>query len=414
MRIVAFAYACEPGRGSEPAAGWRWAQLLARLGETWIITRANNRAAIERELETTGPLPNLHFVYVDLPPSLRRLKRGQRGIRLYYVLWQRAALSEARRLSRDQPFDLAWHLTLANGWIGSAACLLGVPFIYGPVGGGVATPWRLAGSLGAKGILYELLRTAARTLGRYLNPLARASWRRASLVLVQNDETRRWLPRRHRGKAEVFPNVVLESLPAGPSRDSPLVMLFAGRLLPWKGVSLAIDALEALPGWRLVVCGDGPDRNRLRRRAGGDRVEGRIDFRGWVDHLEVLRAMREDASVFVFPSLHDDAGFVVIEAMASGLPVVSLLTGGPATLADHKFGVMPADRRLTSQRIAQRVLDARTADSESIRERAREFLIPHRLARLEQLLAGALSPSSKGPHATLSRAGGRKRSASEP
>ncbi len=369
--------------------------MLAQLGETWVITRTNNRAAIERELETTGHLPNVHFVYVDLPPNLRRWKRGQRGVRLYYVLWLQAALFEARRLARDQPFDLAWHLTLANGWIGSTACLLGVPFVYGPVGGGVGTPWRLAGTLGAKGVRYELLRAAARTSGRYLNPLARASWRRASLILVQNEETRRWLPRRHRIKAQVFPNVVLERLPVEPRRDVQRVMLFAGRLLAWKGVSLAIDALEALPGWRLIVCGEGPDRARLRRRAADRGVEDRVEFRGWVDHREVLRTMREDASVFVFPSLHDDAGFVVVEAMASGLPVVSLLAGGPAILADHTFGVMPASRRLTTERIAQRVLEAKAADSESICEYAREFLIPHRLARLEQLVAVALSPSSE-------------------
>ena len=47
MRILAFAYACEPGRGSEPGAGWSWARMLAGLGETWVVTRANNREAIE-------------------------------------------------------------------------------------------------------------------------------------------------------------------------------------------------------------------------------------------------------------------------------------------------------------------------------------------------------------------------------
>jgi hypothetical protein len=46
MRILAFAYACEPGRGSEPGAGWSWARMLAGIGETWVVTRANNRPAV--------------------------------------------------------------------------------------------------------------------------------------------------------------------------------------------------------------------------------------------------------------------------------------------------------------------------------------------------------------------------------
>ncbi len=390
VRILAFAYACEPDRGSEPAVGWWWARMLAELGETWVITRANNRFVIERALETTGPLPNVHFVYVDLPPNRRRWKRGQRGIRLYYLLWQRAALREARRLAREQPFDLAWHLTLANVWIGSAACFLGVPFVYGPVGGAVAPPWRLAGALGTKGMLYELLRAVAHMSGRYLNPLSRASWRRASLILVQNEETKRWLPRHYQDRAEVFPNVILEQLPAEPRHDAGQVMLYAGRLMPLKGVSLAIRALESLPGWRLIVCGDGPDAARLRRLAAGRGLGERVDFRGWIEREQLLRTMREEASVFVFPSFHDEAGWVVVEAMAAGLPVVCLDVGGPPILAGHGSAVTPAGQRGTAERIAQRVLEVAEADPEAIRERARSFLIERRSRRLAQLLRASI------------------------
>ena len=60
--------------------------------------------------------PNVRFVYVDLPPAIRRWKRGQRGVRLYYLLWQRAALQQARRLHCESRFDLVWHLTFANAW----------------------------------------------------------------------------------------------------------------------------------------------------------------------------------------------------------------------------------------------------------------------------------------------------------
>jgi glycosyltransferase involved in cell wall biosynthesis len=385
VQILAFAYACEPTRGSEPAAGWWWAQMLGHLGETWVITRANNRAVIEGELARKSS-PNVHFVYVDLPTNLRRWKRGQRGVRLYYVLWQLAALREARRLKREAHFDVAWHLTLANVWIGSTACFLGVPFVYGPVGGGVSPPWRLARSLGPKGVLYELLRAGGHMAGRYLNPLSRASWRRASLVLVQNDETRSWLPRRHRNKTEVFPNVVLDRMPEERQQGTEQVMLFAGRLMPLKGVSLAIRALERLPGWRLIICGDGPDSERLHTLAAGRGLQDRIDFRGWVDRGEVLRTMRQDASVFVLPSLHDEAGWVIIEAMAAGLPVVFLDVGGPPILAGDDIGVVPAGMRVTAARIAYRVLEATDMDSNQIRERAQDFLIPQRTSRLEAIL----------------------------
>ena len=222
MRIIAFAYACEPGRGSEPGAGWRWAHLLAELGETWVITRANNRPVIQREIERNGPLPNVHFVYVDLPPSLRRWKRGQRGVRLYYLLWQRTALREARRLASSTHLILPG--TSRSRTVGSDPRHAGSTsrLSTARLEEGSRTPWRLAGALGVKGVLGELLRAVARRTGRYVNPIARASWRRASLILVQNQETKQWLPHRHRSKAAVFPNLCLNESPLNRSaKDAP-------------------------------------------------------------------------------------------------------------------------------------------------------------------------------------------------
>ncbi len=337
MRILAFAYACEPGKGSEPGAGWGLARMLSELGEVCVITRANNRPVIEAALPSVPEADRLCFEYVDLPAWARWWKRGQRGVRLYYLLWLGAALRRARQLHRQEPFELVWHLTLANAWLGTTAALVGPRFVYGPVGGGVTVPLRLFPSLGMRGIAYEVLRGLARRVGRYLNPLARVAWRRASLILVQNPETREWLPRRHRAKAVVFPNAVAldhAGLSRRETRDrpGPPVALFAGRLLPWKGLALALRALALVPEWRLVVLGSGPDLPRLHRLARRYGVQHRVDFRGWQPRDEVLRVMREEADVFLFPSLHDDSPLAVAEALAVGLPVVCLDHGGPPAL----------------------------------------------------------------------------------
>ena len=92
LSIIAFAYACEPNRGSEPGAGWDWARMLAALDETCVITRANNAEAIAQGLSEAGDPDRLAFVYVDLPYWARFWKRGQRGTRAYYLLWQIAAV----------------------------------------------------------------------------------------------------------------------------------------------------------------------------------------------------------------------------------------------------------------------------------------------------------------------------------
>lgn len=348
MRVLAFAYACEPDRGSEPGVGWGLARMIAReIGECWVITRANNRGPIEQALPRTPEAHRLHFVYVDLPPWARWWKRGQRGVRLYYLLWQAAALRRARALAREQPFHLVWHLTLANAWLGSLAPLVPGRFVYGPVGGGVRVPWRLARYLGLRGIVYEVVREFARFLGRYLNPIARLAWARAEVILAQNPETVRWLPRRHRARAHVFPNalVALDDLPspAEPRPAGDRVALFVGRLLPWKGGAIALEVIAQTPDWRLVVIGDGPDRRRLERLARRRGVVERVEFRGWQPREEVWRVMREEASVLLFPSLHDEAGWVVVEALSRGLPVLCLEHGGPPVVARAACGVGERD-----------------------------------------------------------------------
>jgi glycosyltransferase involved in cell wall biosynthesis len=334
MRILAIAYACDPTQGSEPGAGWMWSRLLGRLGPTTVITRRNNRESIEAKLSSTPEASALDFVYVDLPAWARFWKKGKRGSRLYYLLWQIATLREARRLVRRSTFDVVWHLTFANFWLGSIGGLLNVPFIWGPVGGGVRSCFDIR-VVGVKGLLFEISRSLGRGFGRWVNPLARSGWRRAGLILVNNPDVRDALPKRYRAKCVVFPHVLLESDPDRRSAapPEPKTALFAGRLVAWKGCSLAIRALAQLPGWRLIVCGRGPDEARLKRLAQSLHVDDRVEFLGWVERSDVHRTMRERAHVFVFPSLHDDAPWVVGEAVAHGLPVICLDRGGPPIIA---------------------------------------------------------------------------------
>ena len=307
-------------------------------------------------MASTPERDRLHFVYVDLPERLRTWKRGDRGIHLYYLLWLFASFQRARRMEQEVRFDLVWHATFANAWMGTTAALVRAPFVYGPVGGGVTVPLSLVPALGLRGALSESLRSSVRGASRYLNPLARLAWNRADLILVQNPETRDWLPRRHRHKAQVFPNIVLNPVTASEqkSRSSNQTALFAGRLVPWKGAALAVRALAKLPGWRLLIAGQGPDEVRVHALAARLGMTDRVHFLGQVARPRLEELMRREAAVLLFPSMREEAGWVVGEAMVSGLPVVCLDRGGPAVLGGSSVG--SAGVRRTTSDLAQRVL----------------------------------------------------------
>lgn len=331
MKILALAYACEPDKGSEQGAGWILTQMLAELGEVWVVTRSSNRSSIEEAVKDLPTTARIHFEYVELPESMRFWKKGTRGVRLYYLLWQIAALRRMRRLHRELKFDLIWHLTISNAWIGSVAAFVGTDFIYGPVGGGVRPPLRLVASLGFRGMVYELLRETARLGSRFLNPLARASWRRATLILAQNRETASWFPRRYRRRVKIFQHAVVAAPPYVYRQDTECThtAVIAARFEPWKGISLAIRAVGETSQWRLLIYGSGSDQKRLERLVRKRQLSNRVHFRGQVLQEELFRVLAVEADAFLFPSLHDDASMAVAEASVGGLPVICLDIGGP-------------------------------------------------------------------------------------
>jgi glycosyltransferase involved in cell wall biosynthesis/predicted metal-dependent phosphoesterase TrpH len=110
-------------------------------------------------------------------------------------------------------------------------------------------------------------------------------------------------------------------------------VLYAGRLSKEKGVELLADAfLEAHqrdPRLHLVLAGGGPEEEELRRRLGD-----RATFLGWLSGNDLARVYAS-ADVFRFASATETFGQVILEAQASGLPVVAVDRGGPSSLIDH-------------------------------------------------------------------------------
>jgi len=364
-RILAIAYTCVPGAGSEPGVGWTWARILAGIGDVVVLTRPIrgfpvDLAGAAREMPEGD---RIRFVEIDLPAWFTRVvdggnARAPRLQRLQYLAWLIIALRAARRLHRRSRFDLVWHLTFANAWLGSFGPWVGPPFVFGPVGGGVTPPWRIVPSLGVRGAAFEIVRVIVRELSVHLNPLARRSVRHSDLILTQNEDTQRWLPREGGRHAVVFPNAVLEVTPEERRpRSGPPTALFVGRLISWKGVHLAIRAIARLPEWRLLIAGDGREESALRRLAVDLGLADRVQFLGWLERDEVFRLMSEEADALIFPSLHDEAGMVVAEARAIGLPVVCLDRGGPPSLGGH--GVEPAGLETTVDRLASAVEEVR-------------------------------------------------------
>ncbi len=352
LKVLISAYACEPGKGSEPEVGWQWAIQLARYHDVTVLTRANNEPLIRAGLAEVPPDLRPRFVFHDLSPLALRLKKTFKAHQTYYRRWQRSAHEVIAKLLRGEIFDLVHHLTYAGFRVEPAIFGHGLPTIWGPVGGIESPPSCLLPWGRPNALLPELARNFNNAWQSHSGTLARRA-RRASCVIASTREMHRELARGG-VDARLLPTIGLHScdVPARVAHPAnPLRLLYTGNLIFLKGLDLAIEALAASgTDATLSIIGDGPFRPVLERLCAQLGLGERVRFLGRSPRSEVLAAYSE-YDAFIFPSLHDTGGFALIEAMAAGLAPIVLALSGPAVAVTPECGfIIPPTSRAAAVR----------------------------------------------------------------
>jgi glycosyltransferase involved in cell wall biosynthesis len=309
---------------------------LSEQHDVTVITDVTRREQVERYPASSIP-PSLKIMYFR-PLLLTRFPLNGWTAQLVYSIWQYMLYPYAARLHRKEQFDIAIHVTYGVFRHPSFLGLLRIPFLFGPLGGGEDAAWALKRSIRGRERIKEGVRAALNVLAK-INPALWVSYASATLILVKTRETRRALPFPYRARTIIHREIGIHA-PTGiaPRERGPgdaLEVLFVGRLLGWKGAHLAVRAvamaIQEGTDCRLTIVGRGPYRAELERAI--DSANARKAIR-LIDHLpqQDLFALYRAAHCFLFPSLHDSSGNVVLEAQAYGLPVVCLDLGGPPTL----------------------------------------------------------------------------------
>jgi glycosyltransferase involved in cell wall biosynthesis len=348
MRILLSAYACKPGYGSESGGGWGWATHLAARGlHVHVLTMPCGRDQIEAE-QRSNPIPNLTFSFID--PEVRNLAEG-RGA--HYFAWHFAALKVARTLHAQRPFDVVHHVSYGSIHVPTQLWRLGVPVVFGPVGGGQTSPLRMLSYFG-RSAGKELFRTVF-TKALPLSLLHHWWFRHLTYVFATNHETLAL------AKNLSAPNVQL-GLDAGLPKEffadgprqfvqnaGPVRLLWTGRMMPRKALPLTLDGLmNTTANVKLTILGDGLPAEDVQRMIRVRGLEDKVVWSGGrVPWDQVKQAYRT----------HDAFGSQHLEAMASGLPIITLNLHGARTFVplDAGYKVPVTNKPSTILAIAQAI-----------------------------------------------------------
>ncbi len=340
--ILLSAYACEPNKGSEPGVGWSWAIELSQHHNVWVLTRDNNRDSIESYLRDHPELnmERCHFVYVRLSKILTFWKKGNRGVRLYYWLWQKEAYKVAKKWKKKICFDVVHHVTFVSVTQPTYMYRLGIPFIWGPIAGAENIPKTVTCKMTMKERTLEQVRKWSQQLAFYY-PNTIKTLQRSKAIIVATEETKQIIPKKYLDKTYVMLAIGIDENLKNTTeirRDNHKIkIIMVGRLIYWKMFELGIQAFLTLVdrygNIELYVLGEGENKEELKKVA-GKYLDESIFFLEPIEHDKIYEFYSQ-YDIFLNTSLRDSGCMAMLEAMSVGLPCICIATGGPKVLTNN-------------------------------------------------------------------------------
>lgn len=332
MKILFIAFSCNPYKGSESFCGWSWIASSMKTCDTWVITRSENKVDIEQYIYKNG-LGNerLHFVYLDIPAFLNFYYKTRKLYMLYYIIWLKTIAKKVIYLHSRENFDVIHHVTLGDFRnilpLGTIACKK----VFGPVGGAQLTPKVFSPYINSpKRRFSEKFREVVNRLicrsRRYQKIL-----NDYDLILAANCETEECLKKYlcspgkcvlmsengiHRNEIQSYKDHV-------KTDNDEINIIWSGRMVYRKGLDLLLDVLAELKTERkyvVTLVGTGPELKRLKKKSRAMQLS-MVHFAERVPYNQ-MKEIYKMADIFVFPSLRETTGTVLLEAISNGIPVV--------------------------------------------------------------------------------------------
>ena len=337
-KVVVIAPGCDGTDVGEAWSSFQWVRQLSKLYDITVLTyRKRNRSSL------VGQLPDIEVIEWKDLPLVHRWERFNSGFKPGILTFNWKALRWLRKeIVQGRQIDLIHQITPIALRYPSVGYRLGLPYIIGPLAGSLSTPAKFEEEMSGETWYLRLRQSDAFRIK--FDPFLRRTFERADVVIGVAPYVRDILGPLELKRFEVLCETAVTELPKlNATRENPDIcrLLYVGRITRMKGVRDAIRALAQLTRSEQVtldIVGDGDDRGPCEREAHKLGVDHKVVFHGKVPRADVDDFYR-NADVFLFPSMREPSGNVVLEAMSFGLPLIVADRGGPGFVVDNSFGI---------------------------------------------------------------------------
>jgi glycosyltransferase involved in cell wall biosynthesis len=364
LRILIIAHECSPVQGSECAEGWNLVTRLAKYHDITVLYASTNQfgtnsyvTAIAAHLQISSPIIGLTFVNINQPKLTKILaainsmfrRVGPIGLPFLYFIgynyWQKVAYKNARRLHRQNSFDVVHQLTQITFREPGYSWKLGIPFVWGPTGGTSVLPKEFHKILSFQSSMLEWVRTFSNFYQfKFISRIIEANRRAAIIYAFSKEDSIRF---KSRARGEV--KLMLDAGTYGTSINVPRLNnssrkikgIWCGQLNDRKAPSILLNALAIDPHLIEVIdfqiIGSGPVKDLMHKKAKFLKLQN-IQWIEKVSHDEIFDLMRK-ADFFVHTSLREATSNVIPEALSMGLPVICHDINGMSIAINESCGI---------------------------------------------------------------------------
>lgn len=351
IKVLLIAERANPEYTSIPLTGWCHSRAVADLADVHVVTQHWNGPAFLRTGFSDFTGINTSIVHEPMKLLIAALRGGKgkgwtvetalSALEYYYfemMVWRRFG----KRIKAGE-FDIVHRLIpstpTAASLIASKCKKAGVPFVIGPMTGGL--PWPEAFSEVRRKEKEWL--SNIREIYRYM-PGYQSTRADAAAIMIGSQSNMTQVEECYRDKCVYIPSNAIDverfHRQRQPSSTLPLKAIFIGRLVPYKGADMLIEAAMPLlkaGQMTLEIIGDGPERQTLAKQIQAADLTNAVELVGQLPQTE-LQGRLVKADIFTFPSIREFGGAVVIEAMAIGVVPVVVDYGGPAEMVTDSTG----------------------------------------------------------------------------